>query len=187
MTNAYYNFVDPVEPGTIVDAFAYNREMIDITSAFDVLPPASQLTSGTLSFSQDTGVTNAYAGTLAIITGESYKKGNNVALKIAHTSTGASTLDLNALGAKPITMSVVGAVVAGDLKVNGIYTFVYDGSAFQCLEMSSRFFDQAQTNAATASAKATAATGSASTASTKATEATNSAISYHDRDWETNV
>lgn len=174
MTNQYYNFDEPAQPGTLVDPFAYNREMTAITEAFDGIPPASQLSSGTLNFSLDTGVANAYVATLDSFPAGGYEKGSNVALQIGNTSTGASTLSINGFPVTPIAMAVVGAVAAGDLKDDGIYTFVYDGANFQCLEMSSRFFAAAQTSATNAAASASAAALSAANASSSATAANNS-------------
>lgn len=53
--------------------------------------------------------------------------GIRVAVKINATSTGSPTLNVNGLGAKPLLKA---SGTPASLKENGVYTFVFDGSAF---------------------------------------------------------
>ena len=163
MSNQYYNFINPAEAGTIVDPFDYNREMEKITEAFSVVPPASQLTSGTLNYSTDTGTGNNHVATLDDFD-TNYVAGSNVALRINDASTGPSTLSVNELAAKDVTLSVFGAVAAGDLFAEGVYTFVFDGERFQILEMGARYYTTAFEQLSIAQAKAALAAASEATA-----------------------
>ena len=159
MSNQYYNFINPAEAGTIVDPFDYNREMEKITEAFSVVPPASQLTSGTLNYSTDTGTGNNHVATLDDFD-TNYVAGSNVALRINDASTGPSTLSVNGLAAKDVTLSVFGAVAAGDLFAEGVYTFVFNGERFQILEMGARYYTTAFEQLSIAQAKAALAAAS---------------------------
>ena len=76
-----------------------------------------------------TGSANAYAVTLdPAPTG--YVDGMAVAVKINVDNTGASTLNVNGLGAKPIKKPNGNDVAAGNLKAGSIYTFRYNGANF---------------------------------------------------------
>lgn len=64
----------------------------------------------------------------------SYSTGMVITFKPATTSTGASTINVNSNGAKSITSSVGGALVAGDLVAGVIYSLEYDGTNFRKIE-----------------------------------------------------
>ncbi|WIL37532.1 hypothetical protein QN089_09200 [Kurthia sp. YJT4] len=71
--------------------------------------------------------TNAYAVTLNPAP-TSYKDGMGLVIKINTASTGATTINVNALGAKPI-LKANGAPVS-DLKAGAVYSIRYNGTAF---------------------------------------------------------
>ncbi|HHV75528.1 MAG TPA: hypothetical protein GXX41_13020 [Thermoanaerobacterium sp.] len=75
-----------------------------------------------------TGSANAYTVTISGIT--SYKEGLAIAVKINTDNTGASTINVNGLGAKSIKKPNGNDVVAGNLKANSIYTLRYNGTNF---------------------------------------------------------
>jgi hypothetical protein len=56
--------------------------------------------------------------------------GLRVTLKFHLANTGAATLNVNGLGAKSILKSNGSALSAGNIKLNSVYTLVYDGSNF---------------------------------------------------------
>ena len=56
--------------------------------------------------------------------------GFTLRFKNTTANTGAVTLNVNGLGAKPIVKNGGVALSAGDLKASGVYTVVYDGSNF---------------------------------------------------------
>ena len=57
-------------------------------------------------------------------------EGTAVAVKINVNNTGASTININALGAKSIVDSKGNALTSGKLKANSIYTLRYNGTNF---------------------------------------------------------
>ncbi|SCY93096.1 hypothetical protein [Alkaliphilus peptidifermentans] len=61
----------------------------------------------------------------------SYTPGICVAIKIHTANSGASTLNINGLGAKSIRDSRGNILTTGKLILNGVYTLRYDGSNFQ--------------------------------------------------------
>ncbi|MEK0312486.1 hypothetical protein [Cohnella sp. 56] len=75
------------------------------------------------------GSANTY--TLALSPGlAAYAEGVSVAIKIHAANTGASTLNVNGLGAKSILTSKGAALTSGKFVTNGVYTLRYNGSAF---------------------------------------------------------
>lgn len=75
----------------------------------------------------DSGTANAYAITLTPAP-TSYIDGMGVIAKIAHANTGASTLNVNGLGAKTIVNPDGTALSSGDLSAGGIYSLKYNST-----------------------------------------------------------
>lgn len=78
----------------------------------------------------DTGSANAYVITLstapsALVAGQEY------AFKAVNVNSGASTININGLGATTIIHSDGTALVAGDIPAGGIVQIIYDGTAFR--------------------------------------------------------
>lgn len=73
-------------------------------------------------------ITNAAAGAWS-----AYAAGQLIALKANHTNSGASTVNVDGLGAKSIKTCDGGDVVSGDIVSGGIYLLSYDGTNFQVL------------------------------------------------------
>lgn len=89
--------------------------------------PAS-LTDGT--FIEDTTNTDNYAGSpTAVIL--SYEVGLIINLKVTNANTGASTLNVNSLGAKSIKKNVIEDLAADDIKAGQVLPLIYDGTNFQ--------------------------------------------------------
>lgn len=84
----------------------------------------------TYTYAVDTGSANTYAIALFTAPG-SYVAGLTVEFKIATANTGASTLNVNGLGAKNLTKNGTVALALGDLTVGKVVTAVYDGTQFQ--------------------------------------------------------
>jgi len=76
-----------------------------------------------------TGAANTYAVTLNPAP-TAYVDGMAVAVKINVANTGASTININGLGAKSIKKANGNAVSSGNLKVGSIYTLRYNGTDF---------------------------------------------------------
>jgi hypothetical protein len=79
---------------------------------------------------EDTTNTDTYAGSFGVSPG-SYFVGLKVNLKVTNANTGASTLNVNSLGAKSIKKNVIDDVAANDIKAGQIVPLIYDGTNFQ--------------------------------------------------------
>ena len=113
---------NPTQAGTPVTAANMNK----IENELVVLDEAS------VSYAVDIGVANTYAVTLSPAP-TAYYNGMDIAIKIANTNTGASTLNVNALGAKnlmKITNAGIVALSAGDIPAGAIIFCVYDGTQY---------------------------------------------------------
>lgn len=92
--------------------------------------------TGGLNFYTDTGLANAYVITTSPLT-SSIPVGSVFNFQAAHANTGASTLNVDGMGAIPIkknggTGASVGAnLAAGDIASGQIVTAMYDGTNFQ--------------------------------------------------------
>jgi hypothetical protein len=87
--------------------------------------------TGSENYCLDTGSVNAYACNL-LYTITSYVTGATYRVKLASTNTGAATVNLNAVGTRPIRKFVLGALVdvtAGDLCAGEVLELKYDGTA----------------------------------------------------------
>ena len=60
-----------------------------------------------------------------------YASGDLVMLKANHTNTGASTLNVDGLGAVSIRKNTDEALIAGDIQSGGFYLLAHDGTNFQ--------------------------------------------------------
>ena len=91
---------------------------------------AAQIQDSEVVYVADTGTADVYAIALSpAIT--AYVTGNLFWFKAANTNTGASTINVNSVGAKSIVRTVNAVLVAGDIQANGIYGVIYDGTNFQ--------------------------------------------------------
>jgi len=79
------------------------------------------------SFGLDTASTDAYT---VDIEGARYTAGAVVSFKAVTANTGAATLNINGLGAKPIIKSVSTALATNDILADMICMCVYDGTSF---------------------------------------------------------
>lgn len=73
--------------------------------------------------------TNTYAVSISNVS--ALTTGLKVTIKFTNANTGASTININSLGVKAIVKPGGTALSSGNLKANGVYTLVYDGTSFQ--------------------------------------------------------
>lgn len=99
------------------------------TPLANVYAAKSDILNQTPTYVADSGTANAYATTLAPAA-TAYTTGMVVCFKAGNACTGASTLNVNALGTKNIFRSGA-ALVTGDIFAGQIVTCVYDGTQFQ--------------------------------------------------------
>ena len=94
---------------------------------------AGQIQDGGLVFqANDTGSANTYAIALAPVV-TAYVAGQEFNFKAGNASSGASTLNVNGLGAKNIKKKNDQAIAAGDIEEDAIIKVLYDGTSFQML------------------------------------------------------
>lgn len=109
---------------------AVMRNEFDLISAgFDMLPSKSLIDQGRITYAEDSGAVNAYLAALPQ-TLSAYTAGLTIWIKIAHTNTGASTINVDSLGAKSIKRMDGTDVAAGDLIAGAIQELSYDGTNF---------------------------------------------------------
>ncbi|MGH9734664.1 MAG: glycosyl hydrolase family 28-related protein [Candidatus Acidiferrales bacterium] len=110
--------------------------MGNVLSSLHRFTPNGLSLTGGLNFYTDSGSTNAYAITTSPPT-SSIPVGSVFSFQTAHANTGASTLNVDGLGAVTIkknggTGTSVGAnLAAGDIESGQIVTVMYDGTNFQ--------------------------------------------------------
>ena len=94
---------------------------------------AGQIQDGGLIFqATDSGSANTYAIALTPAV-TAYVAGQVFHFKAANASSGASTLNVNALGAKNIKKKNDQDIAASDIEQNAIVSVIYDGTSFQML------------------------------------------------------
>jgi hypothetical protein len=122
-------FQDSVLPGTIVTAAFLNGLQ-------NLIPDGANADGhGPVNYSVDTGAANAYVvapspAFPALVAGIS------IIFQAANANTGASTLNVNGLGAVAIKKIVNQALVAGDILAGEVVEVIYDGTYFQLVSPS---------------------------------------------------
>lgn len=109
---------------------------------------AARLQAGYAVSADDTGIVNALEITLTPPL-TAYAAYNRFYVKVAVTNTGASTIDVDGLGAKAITYADGSAIVAGVLVAGEVAELMYDGTQFQVLNPFIKPASTAQTLAGT--------------------------------------
>lgn len=98
-------------------------------------------------FYVDSGAANALIVTVNAPQVVTYGAGLTLLVQVAATNTGATTINVNGLGAVSIKTSSLSALAAGQIVAGGIYQFVHDGTQFQ-LQTQASSVTGAQVNAA---------------------------------------
>ena len=120
---------------------AYSAYKFKLTTSADVeLWTVDNISSGeTFGTSQWlTGIsgTNTITATLSASNFTAYAEGQTFSFAAANTNTGAVTLNINSLGAKPVTKTGSTALIANDILAGQVVTVVYDGTRFQVVNKS---------------------------------------------------
>lgn len=182
MTNSYFNYTNPVQPGDRIESNKYNGDFAAIARAFDTLPSPEELATNTSNYSVSQGTPTAYSVSLPnfdITFG--YIEGMQVIMKAHVTNTGSATISINGAPAVILRNRLTGssgngyALVAGDIVAGAIYSIRYDGTEFQVVNTVANALISSQTAANSATASASAASTSANAATNAATAAGNSA------------
>lgn len=107
---------------------------------------ARAIQSGRVTAGQDAGTVNQLNVTLSPAPAD-YYLGFSLRVLILFTNTGPAVLNVNGLGAKPITRTNGGPMVQGDLFKGEVATFVYDGVNFQKMGLGTQPGDVTLTSA----------------------------------------
>ena len=95
-------------------------------------------------YASDSGTANALVATLSPVpTSLASLQGFPINIKVANANTGATTFNPNALGATAVVDFAGRPLGAGVLNSGGIFTFIYNGTAFQLLSDTDTFVDSA--------------------------------------------
>lgn len=127
------NAMTPVEGELIVDLTNDRLRLGDATKVGGwPIPNAEDIQKGSFNTVTAGGTANAVTATLDPVPA-SYFTNMTVIFKAAATNTGATTLNVNALGTKNIykvSGGALGPLAAGDLTNGAYYTVRYDGTQF---------------------------------------------------------
>lgn len=183
MTNAYFNYTDPVAPGDRLESNKYNNDFGAIAKAFDSLPSPEELATNTKNYAVSTGTATAYQVTLPSFEGSfGYIEGMQIIMRAHVTNTGPATLSIN--NGTPVAMKNFHTgtgpaynLVAGDLASGIIYSLRYDGTQFQVVNTVATALASSQAAAQTAQAAANTALTAQQNAGTSASNAAGSASS----------
>lgn len=150
----------------------------EVGVGFDKLPTSDDIKHGKSTYGVDSGIADAYAVTMTY-TRLAYVTGMEVAFIPSNTSTGASTINVDGLGAKNIkqpddTEISAGVITAGSviiLRYNGTYFTISGGGLLDSTAAASASAAAAAASETNAAASAAAALSSENAAATSETNA----------------
>lgn len=157
MANSYFNFTNPVVPGSPIMSAKYNGDFRAVERAFDTLPSPNDLITSYKNFGVTTGSATAYRLSLpAFDTEFGYATGMQAVVKVHVNNSGPATISINGLPVKPIVNLItgLGPLQANDLRKDAIYSLRYDGVNFQVVNAVSNAVALTKMNADTAKAAA---------------------------------
>ena len=125
----YFNYVD-LTPNTVARASDVNNRFQSVSAGFDLLPPPIYLSEDRLTYSVDTGTTNALLANPSIPIA-SYNDGLHIVVKAANANTGAVTINVSSLGVKSVKRADGSALQTGDIVAGQILDLTYDGTNFR--------------------------------------------------------
>jgi Chaperone of endosialidase len=120
------------KPVTIPNTFATATTAIPLSNLdadFSTVATAMNDANTYSNYAADTGSANAYVVTLTGISAI-YSAGLRIQFKAGNANTTASTLNVNAQGAKNITYQDASAIASGTIAANSIVDVMYDGTQF---------------------------------------------------------
>ena len=120
------------KPVTIPNTFATATTAIPLSNLdadFSTVATAMNDANTYSNYAADTGSANAYVVTFSGVS-TLYSAGLRIQFKAGNANTGASTINVNAQGAKNITYQDGNALASGTIAVNSIVDVMYDGTQF---------------------------------------------------------
>lgn len=173
MSNDYYNADTLISRHSKAKSPVLNSIFQAISSGFGMLPSKDKLHQNRVTHYADTGTADNYVITMDPVPA-SYVDGLSVRVVIGNTNTGACTVNVNALGARPIKAYDNSTPATGDLIAGDVVDLVFHASrnAFLMLSQSRTFTVRAET----AAGSAETAKGTAETAASQAVTARDLAV-----------
>ena len=92
-----------------------------------------------INYATDSGIANTYVASITDVPTFVLAAGFAVSVKAATSNTGASTLNVNASGARPIVYPDGTPIEANKIVAGGIFTVVYDGSTYHLQSVNQMF------------------------------------------------
>ncbi len=129
MSDYFDASINRVSDGTKSSETDVNNLRDEVGGAFDKLPPPVEISHGSVTHCTDVGSANVYRVSLPA-TATVYRNGMTVQFFPANTNTGASTLNIDGLGAKAIKGYDGADLSAGELITTSLYSFTYNGTHF---------------------------------------------------------
>lgn len=130
MSNDYFDSaVNRISSNSLAKSDHINDLRDELGVGFDKFPSSINIQHGSVTYCTDTGNANAYVVAMPY-TATSYTPGMMIYFKPANVNTGASTINVDALGIKSIKRFDGTDVVAGDLVTTAVFVLVYDGTNF---------------------------------------------------------
>lgn len=169
MSNDYYVSTGAPVFGSFGQSVLQSNQFTGVEQGFDKIPDLTSLLRGISYYATTGGVANTYTAAVSSKV-TAYVDHLRVSLKMNLANTGASTINVNALGAKQIRRQDGSQLVAADLPINVIAILTYNTSdgyfTFQGTTTSQ--YTEIAANVATASAAAVTATNAADVAAAAA-------------------
>ncbi|MDH3386884.1 MAG: hypothetical protein OEN02_03180 [Gammaproteobacteria bacterium] len=178
MANDYFNHVaNRVSAGTRAISANVNDVADEISIGLDKLPTENELKLGLTRYAVDSGVADAYVLTMPYT--PTLTDGFNLLFKAVNANTGASTVNVNGLGAKSIVNPDGSALISGTFGSNAIVIIAYEsiGDRFILVSQNPAQAALAQSSAIAAAASAGDASTSEGNAATSESNALGSANS----------
>lgn len=125
MSNEYFNFTSRLSRHTLGRAENVNAIIDAIQSGFGKLPAENDLIRGKVTFAVDTGDENSLVVAMPK-TMTAYSDGASIAVRVGTTNTGATTINVDGLGARPIKLPSGVDPAPGDLTSGDIIVLLYD-------------------------------------------------------------
>ena len=128
MANTYYVFAPQFIPGQKVRSDEMNQQLSSIETAFDLMPTDnSAILRGTTYLGVDSGTANAVEITLTDPRTD-YQDGDQITWKATNTNTGATTIDIDGVGAVTLVGADGTSIGAGDIATGLYYTAIFDSA-----------------------------------------------------------
>lgn len=145
-----------IEEGITARGAQINQVSQALETAFGKLPAPTEIKLGTIQYAIDTGAANAYVATLPYAP-DAYVAGMTIDMLVTNTNSGASTININALGAASLKRPDGTALQANDLLTGAVATL-------KCVSVSPIIFHLAGLSTASLAAAAAAADSAAAAA-----------------------